>query len=137
MSDYHVDLHKTHKNKEGCCSCFCAPCKSLIHDKHEAFRFKYDTDAIKRVEKNLMPGIKFQLYCWTIIYYAITFIAPYFFDLQYCGKTYDVTLYFLYGGYTALNSLWEIYTVLKIQRYLKKKSILKFNKWHFVELVMG
>jgi len=32
--------------------------KSLIHDKHEAFRFKYDTVAITRIEEHLMPRIK-------------------------------------------------------------------------------
>ena len=39
--------------------CFPVWCwKSLIHDKHEAFRFKYDTESIKKVEKTMMPGVK-------------------------------------------------------------------------------
>jgi len=28
---------------------------SLIHDKHEAFRFKYETTEIEKVEKVIMP----------------------------------------------------------------------------------
>lgn len=30
----------------------------MIHDKHEAFRFKYDTVSIKEVENEIMPGVK-------------------------------------------------------------------------------
>ena len=84
-----------------------------------------------------MPRIKQQLYAWTITYYFITFFLPFFFTFNDCGKTFKPTLYYIYLGYTALNSLWEIYTVLKIQRCVKKASILHFNKWHFVELCMG
>ena len=84
-----------------------------------------------------MPSIKSQLYYWTIFYYIITFILPFFFTYNDCGKTYQPTLYYIYLGYTALNSIWEIWIVLKIQRSVKAASILKFNKWHFVELIMG
>ena len=50
--------------------------KSLIHDKHEAFRFKYCTEAISRIEQNLMPSIKRHLYYWSIIYYIIVLLLP-------------------------------------------------------------
>lgn len=32
--------------------------KTFIHAKHEAFRFKYDTEAILRIEKSLMPQVR-------------------------------------------------------------------------------
>jgi len=53
--------------------------KSLIHDKHEAFRFKYNSVAINRLEDEMMPSVKSQLYYWTLVYYTIIFILPYFF----------------------------------------------------------
>ena len=109
----------------------------MIHDKHEAFRFKYDTSEINRLEKTLMPSIKMQLYIWTLIYYAITFVLPYFFIQHDCGKTFDSLLFVIYGVYLGLSGIWEIWTVLRIQKLLDDKKLLKFNSWHFVELLMG
>ena len=131
------DHSNHHHGKKSCWQILCTPCSSLIHDKHEAFAFKYDTESLSLVERELMPSIKLQLYLWSILYYTITFFIPFYFTYNDCGKTYKPTLFYIYGGYSALNSIWEIYTVLRIQRYVKKKSILKFNKWHFVELLMG
>ena len=88
--------------------------KKLIHDKHEAFRFKYDTSEINNLEKKLMPGIKMQLYIWTIIYYVITFVLPYFFIQKDCGKTFDNGLFVIYGAYLFLSGVWEIWTVIRI-----------------------
>lgn len=34
-------------------------------------------------------------------------------------------------------AVWEIVVVLRIQRLLEKSHLLKFNKWHVVELFMG
>ena len=84
-----------------------------------------------------MPSIKLHLYLWTISYYIITFIIPFFLTFDDCSRTFKPELYYIYFGYSVLNSIWEIYQVLKIQRYVKESSILKFNKWHFVELLMG
>lgn len=42
-----------------------------------------------------------------------------------------------YAGYVVLCAIWEIVVVLKIQNLLNNKNLLKFNKWHFVELFMG
>ena len=109
----------------------------MIHDKHEAFRFKYDTKEIKRIEKELMPGIKRQLYYWSIVYYFLTFAAPYMFIEHECENTYDITLFYLYGLYLVLSGIWEIYKVMQIQKMLGKKTLLSFNKWHVVELFMG
>lgn len=65
--------------------CFPIWCwKSLIHDKHEAFRFKYDTESIRKMEKYMMPSVKRQLYLWSVVYYFIVFAAPYIFIQQSC-----------------------------------------------------
>ena len=36
-----------------------------------------------------------------------------------------------------LSGVWEVYVVFKIQKTLNNDKLLKFNKWHFVELIMG
>lgn len=111
--------------------------KTLIHAKHEAFRFKYEPAAIHRIEKELMPGIKWQLYGWSLIYYVITFVMPNFFVYHECERTFDPLIYIAYGAYLLGNAIWEIYTVLKIQKLAANKKLLSFNAWHFVELIMG
>ena len=88
--------------------------KSLIHDKHEAFRFKYDTEAIRNLELELMPSIKWQLYIWSVIYYFIVFVAPYIFIEHECEKTFEPMLFVLYGLYLLLSSAWEIWVVIRI-----------------------
>ena len=50
--------------------------KSLIHDKHEAFRFKYDTKALRIIEEELMDEMTIALYINNIVYYFIMFICP-------------------------------------------------------------
>lgn len=111
--------------------------KHLIHAKHEAFRFKYDTHAISEIESKLMPSIKRQLYFWSVVYYVIVFALPFVFKQQACYKTFYPELFYIYIAYIVLCALWEIYTVLKIQKTVKNAKILKFNSWHFVELLMG
>ena len=111
--------------------------KSLIHDKHEAFRFKYDTTAIRRVEDEIMPSVKNQLYLWSLVYYIITFALPQIAIIHDCGKTFESWLFVVYGLYLLLNSIWEVQVVFKIQKMVGKSDILQFNKWHFVELIMG
>ena len=82
--------------------------KSLIHDKHEAFRFKYDTKAITAVEKDIMPGVKKQLYAWSVIYYLIVFVLPSIAIKHECEKTFEMWLYYIYGTYLISCAIWEI-----------------------------
>ena len=109
----------------------------MIHDKHEAFSFKYDTREIEKVEKIIMPGTKKILYFWTFIYYIIVFVLPPIFKIHACEKTFNNWLFIIYGIYLLLNSIWEIKVVLAIQNLLDNKKLLSFNKWHVVELFMG
>ncbi len=84
-----------------------------------------------------MPGIQCQLYVWSAIYYTIMFILPQFAIIHECEKTFDVWLFYVYGAYLFLQAVWEIFTVFRIQKELNDKTLLSFNKWHFVELLMG
>lgn len=58
--------------------------KSFIHDKHEAFRFKYDTKSLKLIEDELMSTMMCMLYFNSVIYYIIMFGAPMYFANE-CG----------------------------------------------------
>lgn len=61
-----------------------------------------------------MPGVKIQLYLWTLVYYFIVFAAPYIFIIHACEETFEVTLFILFAIYMVLSGVWEIYVVIKI-----------------------
>ena len=86
----------------------------MIHDKHEAFRFKYDTKQIEKVEKLIMPGVKKMLYFWTLVYYLIVFVMPVILIKHECSETFQPLLFYIYGGYLLATSIWEIYVVISI-----------------------
>ena len=111
--------------------------KTFIHAKHEAFEFKYDPESIKILEQSHMGIIGFYLYFFTIIYYAIMFICPFIFVSHECAVGLSHEALWIYGIYALVTAVWEVYTVLKIQRTIKKKEILEFNRWHAMELLMG
>ena len=50
-----------------------------MHDKHEAFAFKYDTRSLRMVEEKIMKHIGIVLYCNAIMYYFIMFFCPLYF----------------------------------------------------------
>ena len=85
------------------------------------------------------------MYFWSFIYYIILFVMPFVFKQQYCGGLFYKELFLLYGTYAILNSLWEVFVVLRLQRQIRKKSqdpflarkLLDFNRWHVIELFMG
>jgi hypothetical protein len=112
--------------------------KALIHDKHEAFRFKYEPVAIQRLEEIFMPTVKRHLYVWTVVYYLIMLALPTV-ALGYdkCFFEFEVWIFIVYGVYLVLCAVWEIWVVLKIQRIINNRDLLHFNKWHVVELFMG
>ena len=84
-----------------------------------------------------MPTVRWHLNAWTVVYYIIMLVLPPLAIGDECGKTFDFWLYIAFGGYIALVAIWEVWVVLKIQRLVGKANILKFNKWHVVELFMG
>lgn len=110
--------------------------RSFIHDKHEAFRFKYDTKALNVIEDELMDNMTYLLYANSFIYYLIMFICPITF-VNECGEGYNVVSHYIYGVYSIITMIMEVAFVLKIQNRIHNKNILKFNKWHLVELIMG
>ena len=109
--------------------------KSFIHDKHEAFRFKYATKELNDLEAK-MNRVTFLLYFNSIVYYVIMFVCPFIF-VNECGNGMSRVSHIIYGAYSLWASIMEITTVLWIQKKLKNPNLLKFNKWHLVELLMG
>ena len=110
--------------------------KSFIHDKHEAFRFKYDTKALNLIEDELMDGMTYILYLNSFVYYIIMFVCPLTF-VEECGGGLNPISHLIYAAYSFVTIILEVALVLRIERRIKNKNILKLNKWHIVELFMG
>ena len=94
--------------------------KSFIHAKHEAFRFKYDSNCLKMVENEIMNKLTVGLYISSITYYIIMFGCPMFF-VNECGKSLNMTSHIIYGAYALLNWFFEIMFVVWIQKKIKNK----------------
>lgn len=111
--------------------------RSFIHDKHEAFRFKYDTKKLSELEEYMIEKkyIKI-LYLNSFIYYFIMFISPFVF-MDECSNGMLMETHIVYAAYSVFTIWLEVFMVYKIQSQLKDESLLKFNKWHLVELIMG
>ena len=109
--------------------------KSLMHDKHEAFRFKYDTQVLNEVEKN-MNWLTVVLYVNAVLFYTIVFSCPFIFG-EPCGEGISFTSHKIYAGYSVINGVLEGLIVVFLQHKVHDKTLLKLNKWHFVELIMG
>ena len=107
-----------------------------MHDKHEAFRFKYDTKAMNKIENDLMPRITTMLYVNSLIYYVIMFGAPIAFA-EDCGGGLSFTAHYIYAFYAMATILMEVAVVKKIEATVNDATVLQLNKWHVVEIAFG
>ena len=64
------------------------------------------------------------------------FVCPFVF-VEPCGEGVNPVSHFIYLVYALISAGIEIYTVFKIQKSVNDDRVLKFNKWHWVELLMG
>ena len=83
-----------------------------------------------------MDGMTFLVYLNSFIYYIIMFVCPIMF-VEECGGGLNLTSHEIYGVYSLVTIIAEVALVLRIQRRIQNKNILKLNKWHIVELLMG
>ena len=111
--------------------------KTFIHAKHEAFRFKFDAERLHHVENTSMRSIGIAMYILTFIYFGMIFGLPNIFSRGECGTGIESWVYYLYGAQALVTGLYEITAVKLIEKRIRKKSVLTFNRWHVVELFMG
>lgn len=109
--------------------------RSFIHDKHEAFRFKYSTKQLNELDSEIGWIIKF-MYSNSILYYFIMIVCPIIFRGE-CGPGLDITSHIIYAVYCIVAIIFEVTIVLWIKNHLKNDNLLKLNKWHIVELIFG
>ena len=84
-----------------------------------------------------MKNIGRAMYILTFIYFGTMFGIPFQFVTRECGAGFDSWVYFFYGGQAILTLIYEIVTVKLMERRLHKKEVFEFNRWHFVEAIMG
>lgn len=89
--------------------------RSFIHDKHEAFRFKYDTKKLSELEAwmNKTNTIR-ALYVNAICYYIIMFVCPFVFTNECKDGGIQVWSHIIYGIYSLITIVLEIILVLQI-----------------------
>lgn len=84
----------------------------------------------------MMDKLTMFLYVNSFVYYIIMFVGPVIFR-QECGDGMSMISHYIYAVYSVLTIILEVCSVIAIQKKLNNKSLLKFNKWHIVELLMG
>lgn len=109
--------------------------RKLMIDKKQAFKFKYDTHALNMVENNQGP-ISYLLYINTVLFYLACILVP-IQNANECGKGIKTASHAIYGFYATINLITELYLVLRLEREVHNSDLLKFNSWHFMELIMG
>ena len=110
--------------------------KTFIHAKHEAFRFKYDSIQMQKLELSQMKSIGIAMYFFTFIYFGMMFGFPFIFVENECGVGIDAWVYIFYAVYAVLTAIYEVIAVKRIESAVDDEY-LKFNRWHVVELFMG
>jgi hypothetical protein len=83
-----------------------------------------------------MNGMTIVLYTNAIIFYTICVACPIIFAND-CGEGIDPKSHYVYGIYSVIGFVLEVFGTLRLQRLVGDANILKFNKWHVVELFMG
>lgn len=88
------------------------------------------------VENELMDGVTKLLYLNSLIYYTIMFVCPVIF-LGDCGEAFVDGAHYAYAAFALLTVVGEIVIVKRIEKKINNPLVLKFNKWHAVEILMG
>jgi len=83
-----------------------------------------------------MDEITTSIYINSFIYYIIVFVAPNIL-VEECGGGIMTSSHMIYAGYSFIQAIAEVIMVKRIENKIQNKNVLRFNKWHFVELLMG
>ena len=92
--------------------------------------------ALNTIEDEMMDWMTVALYFNTLVYYIIMFVAPFVF-VNECGEGLNNLSHYIYALYSLGTIFLETLVVILIQKKLDNKNLLKFNKWHVVEMIMG
>ena len=84
-----------------------------------------------------MPSVGCVMYLLTFLYFGMMFGFPAIFIDGECGEGLSSWVFYLYIVQAVATAIAEGLIVKLIEEKVHKKSILKFNRWHFVELIMG
>ena len=83
-----------------------------------------------------MDQMTLLLYLNSFIYYIIMFVCPIVF-VNECNGGMNMITHYIYIAYSLATIYMEVWCVLKIQQNINNENILKFNKWHAMEIFMG
>jgi len=64
------------------------------------------------------------------------FICPFVF-VEPCGGGVNPISHLIYFVFALVSGIFEVRTVFSIENKVNDERVLKFNKWHWVELLMG
>jgi len=109
LMGHHVDNFKWYI--KACLPIWCW--KSFIHDKHEAFRFRYNTKALNMLEKEHVSKYINILILTSLAYYPMVYITP-FFLVRECGSGMQPAVHFIYLFYALMTAALEIWIVKDI-----------------------
>ena len=77
------------------------------------------------------------MYFLTLIYFVIMFGVPVLFINGECGDGVETWVLILYATQAVMTLIYEVVAVKGIERRLQKKQFFEFNRWHFIEAIMG
>lgn len=86
--------------------------KTMIHAKHEAFRFKYETTKMTELDGKI-GWITWLLYINTIIYYVVSLGGPFLY-VNECGMGISAGAHYWYLAYSVINQICEFAFVVYI-----------------------
>lgn len=87
-----------------------------------------------------MKSIGVAMYVLTVGYFGIMFGFPFLFVNEECGEGLAVWVFIAYAISALLAGVYEVISVKLIEKAIKQEknhTLLNFNRWHVVELVMG
>jgi hypothetical protein len=97
--------------------------KKLMDYKHEAFRFKYDTESLLYLEQHTMKWLGPVLFANGFLYYVMVLAPPLLF-IQECETGIGHGSHYVFVAYLIMNIILEVTVVLVIQRQIENKDIL-------------
>ena len=120
--------------------------KTFIHAKHQAFKFRFHPEILQKVEDKNMKHIGIAMYFITFVYLGMMFGFPSLHIKDECGAGIETWVFIVYGIFALFTAMNEVIWVLLVEKTINQEeksqniqhnTLLSFNRWHTVELIMG